>query len=108
MEYPNIEYILSYGRDKDNNLGLFLLKKSDFESSSESKGKLIFPETDISKELNGHNLDVTEKYITDLYTNKIYSWNDLQIGIEKEKIYLVTNGKNQKNFGNYHFLYLII
>lgn len=96
MEYPNIEYILSYGRDEHENIGLFLLKKSDFESSSEAKGQLIFTETDITKELNGHNLDISETCITDLYTNKIYSWNDVQIGIEKEHMYLVSNGTTQK------------
>ena len=96
MEYPNIEYILSYGRDEHDNIGLFLLKKNDFESSSEAKGQLIFPETDITKKLNGHNLDISETCITDLYTNKIYSWNDVQIGIEKENIFLVTNGTTQK------------
>ena len=96
MEYPNIEYIVSYGRDENENIGLFLLKKSDFESSSEAKGQLIFPETDITKELNGHNLDISETCITDLYTNKIYSWNDVQIGIEKEHMYLVSNGTTQK------------
>ena len=96
MEYPNIEYILSYGRDEHDNIGLFLLKKSDFESSSEAKGQLIFTETDITKELNGHNLDISETCITDLYTNKIYSWNDVQIGIEKEYMYLVSNGTTQK------------
>ena len=96
MEYPNIEYILSYGRDEHDNIGLFLLKKSDFESSSEAKGQLIFTETDIAKELNGHNLDISEKCITDLYTSKIYSWNDVQIGIENEHIYLVSTGIIQK------------
>ena len=96
MEYPNIEYIVSYGRDENENIGLFLLKKSDFESSSEAKGQLIFPETDITKELNGHNLDISETCITDLYTNKIYSWNDVQIAIDQEYMYLVSNGKSQK------------
>tara|TARA_B110000902_G_C14148748_1_gene528704 strand:- start:255 stop:1007 length:753 start_codon:yes stop_codon:yes gene_type:complete len=116
MEYPNIEYILSYGRDNNDNIGLFILNKSDFESSPDAKGQLIFPNTDIMNELNGHNLEIKENCITDLYTNKIYSWNDVQIGIEKEDVYLVTNSKIQKklwklpfslfNYLQIHFCYI--
>jgi len=96
MEYPNIEYILTYGESENNQLGIFILKKGDISDSNNLNGTLILPSDKIEETLNGHNLEITKSYIKDMYTNKIYSWNDLQIGIENESIYLVTNSTINK------------
>ena len=96
MEYPNIEYILTYGESENNQLGIFILKKSDISDTNNLNGTLILPSDKIEETLNGHNLEITKSFIKDMYTNKIYSWNDLHIGIEEESIYLVTNSTINK------------
>ena len=116
MEYPNIEYILTFGKDEDDTMGLFILRKTDLEQSQDAKGQLILPSQNTKELLNGHNLDIQINCIRDVYTNKIYSWNDIHIGIEQESIYLVTNSTIQKklwklpfslfNYLNIQFCYL--
>jgi hypothetical protein len=116
MEYPNIEYILTFGKDEDGTMGLFILRKADLIQSEDAKGQLILPSQNTEELLNGHNLDIQQNCIRDVYTNKIYSWNDIHIGIEQESIYLVTNSTIQKklwklpfslfNYLNIQFCYL--
>jgi len=97
MEYPNIEYILTFGSDKTEDdtyiKGLFIAKKQEV-IHKDLKGLVIVPDTEHTHTLNGHNLEIHEKFIKDTETDTIYSWNDLMIGIEDESIFLVTNESN--------------
>ena len=82
MEYPNIEYIMTYGSDKQNDTfikGLFIAKKQKIQNTN-LNGLIITPDVTNQFELNGSNLEFHEKYIKDTNTNKIYSWNDVNIG----------------------------
>ena len=94
MEYPNNDYILSYGSKKNDDgklmKGLFIAKQQDIHDG-ELKGLVIVPDTNPDILLNGHNLLVREKYIKDLKNDKIYSWNDMHIAIREEDIYLAVN-----------------
>ena len=100
MEYPNIEYILTFGSDKTEDdtyiKGLFIAKKQEV-IHKDLKGLVIVPDTEHTHTLNGHNLEIHEKFIKNTTTETIHSWNDLQIGIEDESIFLVTNESNPKH-----------
>jgi len=101
MEYPNIEYILTYGSEKTEDdkfiKGLFIAKKQKVVDQ-DLKGLIIVPDIHNEEDLNGNQLEIHEKFIKDKTTGTIYSWNDLMIGIEEEKVYLVTSESNpQKN-----------
>jgi len=92
MEYPNIEYIMTYGSDKQNDTfikGLFIAKKQKIQNTN-LNGLIITPDVTNQFKLNGSNLEFHEKYIKDTKTETIYSWNDVNIGIEDESIFLVT------------------
>ena len=93
MEYPNIEYILTYGtKKKDDGVygrGVFLAKKQAIVKG-EVTGIVILPSSNPISVLDGMNLDIREKYVKNTQTNKIYNWSDLNIGIENDSIYLIT------------------
>jgi hypothetical protein len=98
MEYPNIEYILTYGSDKKNDTfikGLFIAKKQKIQNTN-LNGLIITTEITNQFELNGSNLEFHEKYIKDTKTETIYSWNDINVGIEDESIFLVTVVKDNE------------
>lgn len=99
MEYPNIEYILTYGSNKTEDgsfvKGLFIAKKQNVVDKNIT-GIVIGQDPDVQTKLNGMNFEIHEKFMKDTTNNTIYSWNDLNIGIEGEQIYLVTNSSRDK------------
>tara|TARA_B110000967_G_C18786463_1_gene511047 strand:+ start:81 stop:836 length:756 start_codon:yes stop_codon:yes gene_type:complete len=101
MEYPNIEYILTFGSNKTEDdkyvKGMFIAKKQAIVNG-DLQGLVISPDLTREFSLDGTNLEIHEKYIKDKDTDTIYSWNDLIIGIEDESIFLIThNSDSTKN-----------